>query len=564
MHVRLLGPPSIVGDDGSTLDVRGQKPWALLGRLLVADRPLTRRELSAELFPETVDPLGSLRWTLASLRKAFGIADLFTGDPVSPELPPGVTVDIAMLADGVVDPTQLGEFLQGVDPPCGPEFATWLLVARQQVAARVDAALHDRVVIALSRGDNERAVGLAEAAARRSPYDERVHVLLVTALTACGLSDAAASHVDMVETLFRREFGTDPSPALRSAARPAVAATPPGVSAGTQAVTLLDAGRAALAAGAVDAGVDCLRRATAEAERAADGPLLTRCLLELGSALVHSVRGYDDEGGVMLEHALVLAEEHGERNLFVTAMRERAYTDALAGRRSEADRRLRIAAASADGDAGLLAGIEAIIAFNLADWGRKAEGVDHFETSIELARSAGDRRREAWSLGVGAWAVLDDGRIGDAARWSDDCLVLVRDLQWMSFEPWPIAVREEAGLVGGVASGGGRLEQCFALACQLGDPCWQGAAGRLIALDHSLAGRHDEAVRWIVDAGHRARSATDTWAAMVGTIMVTEADLRAAAGDDQGARLAARDAIAFTARAQLDGLLARAIPMLSR
>ena len=51
-----------------------------------------------------------------------------------------------------------------------------------------------------------------------------------------------------------------------------------------------------VAAGAVDAGVDCLRRAGAEAEAAGDPALLGRCLSELGTALIHAVRGYDDEG----------------------------------------------------------------------------------------------------------------------------------------------------------------------------------------------------------------------------------------------------------------------------
>ena len=45
---------------------------------------------------------------------------------------------------------------------------------------------------------------------------------------------------------------------------------------------------------------------------------------------------------------------------------------------------------------------------------------------------------------------------------------------------------------------------------------------------------------------------------MLGAILVTEAELRAAAGDASGAAAAAREAVALTARAHLDRLLAAA------
>lgn len=149
LHVRLIGPPAIVSSTGEARHVRGQKPWAVLARLLLADRPLMRRELSAELFPDTDDPLGSLRWCLASLRKALGSSDLLTGDPLVPDLPEWITVDVLTLSDGIVDAAAAGEFLEGVDPPCGPEFSMWLLVARQQIAARVDTLF--------ARADHHRA-----------------------------------------------------------------------------------------------------------------------------------------------------------------------------------------------------------------------------------------------------------------------------------------------------------------------------------------------------------------------------------------------------------------------
>lgn len=369
LHIRLIGTPRIEGPNNELREVRGKKPWAVLARVLLADRSLTRRELSAELFPEAADPLGSVRWCLASLRKAIGSADVLTGDPIRRELPDWVSVDVYDLRNGAVDIANIGELLEGVDPACGPEFSTWLLVARQQVSSRIAAQLRDATITAISQSDHELAVELAELAARRSPYDEGAHVLLARALVVAGHPAAALEHVMAVESLFRDELGCDPTPALRSAARSNVAAAVPGISTCVLASSLLRAGQAAMSAGAVEAGLDCLRRAVAEAESAGDSGLHGQCLLELGSALVHAVRGFDDEGSVLLEQAVHLAQTAGDLSTAVAALRERAYADTLAGRRPEAQRQLTLALEIADGAPTLLPGLHSIAAFNLAYWG---------------------------------------------------------------------------------------------------------------------------------------------------------------------------------------------------
>jgi DNA-binding SARP family transcriptional activator len=562
LQVRLLGQPRVETSDGETREIPGRQSWAVLARLLLADRPVARRELSAELFPDTVDPLGSLRWCLASLRRALGSADLFTGDPIQQDLPPEITVDVLTLDSGTFDLASTGELLEGIEPRSGPEFSTWLLVARQQVGARVAALLREETIVALSRGQHERSVSLAELAVRRSPYDEGAHVLLVKSLALAGDADAALAHVAAVEDLFRRELGCDPSPALRSAARGRVAV--PGVNAAAIASTLLDSGRAALSAGAIDAGLDCLRQAGAQAESAGDDALWGQCLLELGSGLVHALQGFDDEGSVLLEQAVRLATATGDRATAVSAHRERGYAEALAGRRPEADRHLAAGEELAGDDSQLLAGLHAVAGFNLADWGRFAKAIARYELALEHARASGERRREAWSLGLGAWALLNAGRTDEARVWAAQCLALVRDLQWRSFTPWPLAVLAEVALLDDRPAAGSAadLERAFAMSCQLQDPCWEGASGRVLALHHARQGDAEAALQWIVDARKRAVRNSDTWVAMVGVILVTEAELRAACGDGAGADHAARDATALAARTQLDALLPRCLALL--
>jgi len=69
LKILTLGKPRIVRDDGELAKVRGRQPWALLGRLLIADRPLSRRTVANELFCEAQDPLGALRWCLAPVSR---------------------------------------------------------------------------------------------------------------------------------------------------------------------------------------------------------------------------------------------------------------------------------------------------------------------------------------------------------------------------------------------------------------------------------------------------------------------------------------------------------------
>lgn len=133
--------------------VRGHQAWALLARLVLSQRPLSRRALANDLFPDTVDPLGSLRWALASLRKALDCAGALLGDPVVTALPAGTMIDVNALSNVDFDVESVGPLLEGVEPQCGPEFSTWLLVERERIASLVDARVRQDAQQALAVGD---------------------------------------------------------------------------------------------------------------------------------------------------------------------------------------------------------------------------------------------------------------------------------------------------------------------------------------------------------------------------------------------------------------------------
>src|SRR5580692_6243571 len=399
VRVRLLGPPRIEEGDGQPRrPARGQKSWALLARLAMADRPLSRSELAAELFAEADDPLGALRWCLADLRRCCGDPALARGDPVS--LTDGAPwFDVRALQDGSLPTAEIGgELLAGVEPRNCPAFDLWLMLARGRCAARSMEELRQGTLRLLAAGDFEAAVEVAGRAAARDPLDEGAQEMFLRALVAAGHPARAVVHLAACEATFVRE-GVVPSAALRAAA---LAPGPPpraGLRASVVARSLLRSGTAALDAGSADAGVETLRRAAEEAERASDALLLADVLRTLGSALVHAVRGFDGEGAVVLHRALVVARTAGSEPLAADILRELAFVDLQAGRHASATRALREASAHATavGDPALTAAVLAISGMNEADQGHHDRATELLRSSVQTAATAGSIRQEAWS-----------------------------------------------------------------------------------------------------------------------------------------------------------------------
>src|SRR5918994_4527260 len=122
----------------------------------------------------------------------------------------------------------------------------------------------------------------------------------------------------------------------------------------------LEAGEAAFAAGAVNAGLGTLHHAAVDAAAGTTPDLLARALVALGSALVHAARGSDEEGAAILHRAIEAAETSGDARLAATAHRELGYVELLRGQYPRADAWLIRAAELADPDSEELAWILAV------------------------------------------------------------------------------------------------------------------------------------------------------------------------------------------------------------
>lgn len=563
MKIRLLGRPEIRDDDGRLCEVRGHQAWAVLALLALSERPLGRREIASQLFPEVDDPLGALRWCLAALRRALG-RERLSGDPVELNLPTDADIDVWRLFRGDLEPEEAGELLDGTEISASLEFSTWLLIERERISALVYEKLRQQALRALSSGNYSRAALTAELLIRRRPLDETGHVLLVKSLTLAGQVGAASEHIAATEREFLSQLGEKPSPALRSAARRTIASAPEGISGTAIVEARIKAGVAALTAGAVDAGIDSLRRAAEGAEATRDTYLRARALVELGGALVHSIRGYDDEGAILLRQAVDLANECGSAEVACSGLRELGYVDALAGRRPSAAKVLDEALQCSNSDDQNRAGVHAVIGFNLVDWGKYEDGLSHFEEALELARSTGNLRREIWSLGIGGWGHLRAGHSHVAVEWLQRCVEKCEQASWIAFRPWPVAILAEASmqLEDRVREPRHAVEEAFALSCELGDPCWEAATARSIALASKVAGDLDSAHSWLVTARERCTRVSDLYAALLVNIVTDQMELSAATGDREKAHHLAREVLSLASRTHSDAHLRIALDVL--
>jgi DNA-binding SARP family transcriptional activator len=512
LAIRLLGRPEIERDGAIVPPPRGHKAWAVLAYLVLAERPVPRAQLAGLIFGDAGDPLGALRWTLAQLRRALGAPDTLRGDPLVHGLPAGTVVDVQALAAGDPDPALArGELLEGIDPESGAVFEAWLLVERRRLGGLCEGVLRDAALGALAGGAPLEGAALVSRALALNAFDESAHELLVRCLARSGDVAAARDHITACEALFQRELGRAPDPRVARAAEEHTAARQPASGDRAAALGQLDAGRAAIDAGAIEPGVACLRHACAEARGVGDPALLARALAALGVALVHAVRGRDEEGAAVLHEALALAEGAGDRAVAAKVCRELGFIEVQAGRGVSAGRWLMRAGQLAEDDQERAA-VLAIRGMALSDRAHYEPAVSLLRQSVELAQGCGDVRRAAWSLGILGRAELLRGHLQEAIRVLDASLALVQEEGWVAFQPWPEAIRAEAALrEGDLERAEALLDHAWALGCRLGDPCWEAMSARARGLLQEQRGQRGAALASLREATVRAVRVADPY-----------------------------------------------------
>lgn len=515
VEVQLLGRPALRRDCEQPYRFRSQKSWALLAYLLLAERPATRSRLAELLFSETEDPLGALRWNLAEVRRGLGDGAVLEGDPVQLELPAGSSVDVHVVTRGawpeVVGVPSVGdELLEGITVRGASGFESWLATERQHLAAASEAVLHEAAQGLMARGSVAEAVRYARRAAAMSPYDESNRALLIRLLRMSGDDRGAEAEAAAYTRLLDQDLRALPGPVIGSALQEPVPRPAP-MTNSVSIEAILESGAAAVAAGATGAGLASLRSAVALADLADERGLQVRARIVLAETLVHSLRGMDEEGVAALFSADRVAEEDGLTGAQAEIRAELGYVDFLRARYDRAERWLR--------DAEQLATTDAVSAKALTYLGSvqmdRAEydaGFSSLAAAVELARTADQPRREAFAQTILGRAHLLRGEVDGAREALRRSLELVEKDRWLAFLPWPQAWLGEAELLAGDArSAGALLDQAFARACQLGDPCWEGTSARGLALVAEAQGRTGEAFALLADARARCNRLADPY-----------------------------------------------------
>jgi DNA-binding SARP family transcriptional activator len=484
--IQLLGVPCVLKAGLAATSIRGHKAWGLLTYLALHPGAVARQRLAGLLFEDALDPLAALRWNLRELRRALGDSTL-RGDVISFPHEQVAGVDIAVLARGrwseALPLAGLGrDLLEGLGFSSSPSFDAWLQSERRRMQATSQAVLREAALVQLAGGTPAEAVDLAYRLVGMNPLDENAHVLLVRCLAAAGDGLAAASRAAACRELFIRELGVAPGPALADALR-TVTATPTALPAVGRvgAMAQLEAGEAAIGAGVLEAGLQCLRRAMVDADGTGDPVLRTRVRVALGGALVHAARGRDEEGAAALHEALAIGREAAPA-LAAAACRELGYVEFLGGRYQRALAWMTQAEPLAGDDLAERARIATVQGSILSDTAYYAAAMDMLRQAVAWAIEAGEPKQTIYAESMLGRALMLRGEV-DAAQSVLEVAVEKARRLWTAFLPWPLSFQAETDLISGrLELAAERFEHAFALGCQLGDPCWEGIAGRGLGL----------------------------------------------------------------------------------
>jgi DNA-binding SARP family transcriptional activator len=513
--IHLLGSPRLEVDGAPGYRFRSRKSWATLAFLLLGERPPTRRQLASLLFAETDDPLRSLRWSLAELRRGMPSSTRLDGDPLTLALPPGTRVDAHVVVrghwtDAVRLPGLGSELLEGVTLQGAAPFDSWLLSQRRRLASATEAILHEAALGLLARGDVEAARAHAVRAAMLSPLDENHQALLIRIYRRAGDDAAAERQFTAWCATADRELGTVPGAAVRRAMAERRRPRRRIDLASLRAIT--EAGAAAVSAGAVEPGIASLQTAVGLADDSAAESLRIETRLAQAEALIHNLGGLDEEGLTVLTEAERIAASVGDRDAVARARVEMGYVDFLRARYERAERSFTQVLAERASTPSTRAKALTYLGCLASDRAHYPRAIAALDEAARLSRSIGEPRREAYSLSMLGRASCLRGQLAQALEQLHAAVELAEGDHWLSFLPWPQAWLGQVLLARGEDSGAEAcLTQAFARACELGDPCWEGISARGLALLAESRGDPEEAFTLILDALARSHRLADPY-----------------------------------------------------
>lgn len=470
LRIKLLGRPCAFLDGQRVDGPRGRKSWALLGILLLAERPPDRASVARMLFPGARDPLGALRWALSQLRRGLMGQLSVSGDPLVLELGPQCRVDVLDLLEMPSTASDEPTLLETADGLAGPDFEVWLVDSRNRI---------------------EAVLGLATV----QTHGAATRAAMVASSVATGNYTAALVQLSDWSTAIRHEHAASRGPDSRR--RPAERRG--------DVVAEIEAGQSAVVAGAARVGMKLLRNAVRLAKQSRDEQLQARALFAFGSLWVHAVAAHAPEGGMALWEACRLARRTGDSGLAADALRELAFV-ANCGGDVVRTRRLLAAARTAAGDnRRARSGVRAIEGMYSAHRGMHDRALRLLRESAELADSVGQPRQAAWSMTNVSWSYLQRGDLDAAYSYAALGAQMAFEQRWTAILPWIDSIFADIDLAAGrVAAAEARLRKAWALSSTLDDPCLQSLTARGLGLVAFAGDNVIDALHWLDVAVQKA------------------------------------------------------------
>ena len=558
--IQLLGVPQVVLQDGTVVVLRGHKAWGLLAYLATHQGAVSRQHLGRLLFEDAGDPLAALRWNLTELRRALGPGSL-RGEAIALDRGSVASIDLDVLrrggsSEGARLPGIGCELLEGMNFSSSPSFEVWLQAERRRMQATSQAVLHEAALAQLAAGAGGAAVDLAGRLLVLDPLDESSQVLLVRCLSNAGDGVGAARQAATCRELFLRELGVSPGPALTDALHTATSTAVSRPATGRAgALAQIEAGEAAIGAGVLEAGLQCLRRAIVDADATGDPTLRARARVALGGALVHAARGRDAEGAAALHQALTIGHDAAPQHV-AAACRELGYVEFLLGRYERAVTWVERAEPLVRDDMAERARVATLHGSILSDMAYYDAARVQLRQAQAWAEEAADSKQGIYAESMAGRLLVLTGDLDEAAVVLERCIGQARRM-WTAFLPWPQSFRAEVELLRGhIDAAADRFEHAFALGCQLADPCWEGIAGRGLGLVVAARGDVEGAMVILLDTLQRCARLPDAY--IWGSAYVLDAACTVAieSGDDRAPAWADR-LLAISARAGMRELVAR-------
>ena len=220
----------------------------------------------------------------------------------------------------------------------------------------------------------------------------------------------------------------------------------------------------------------------------------------------------DEEGITALHSADEIAVTEGFSLQRAEIYAELGYVDFLRARYDRAELSLNDSLRLAEDQPWITAKSLTYLGSVESDRAEYAQALATLQRAIEQAHLADDPRREIYATTMIGRLHLLRGDLSVARTTLEAAIERGERERWLAFLPWPQSFLGEVALAeGDIDEAESLAGQAFARACQLGDPCWEGASARALALVASHRGDIEGAFTLLADARIRCNRVADSY-----------------------------------------------------